>query len=1034
MRDFLASTSIALVVLCSLASTTEAATRARTPAQTVIYDAPLRLAAGAHHTCQIKEDGTVRCWGFNVFGQLGNGTTLTPVAPVVAVGVTAAVAVAAGSFFTCALIVDSTVRCWGDNGSGQLGDGTTTARSSSAAVTGLSNAVVLTAGSQHACALMGDGTVRCWGANGSGQLGNGTLTSQPTPVTVTGLVNAVGLAAGANHTCAALADGTARCWGANGSGQLGDGSTVTRTTPVAVVALSNVAGITARNVHTCALLANGTVRCWGSNSAGQLGTGTSISQALTPVTVNGLANAVNVSAGNLHTCAVLASGVTGCWGNNGSGQLGDGTAILRSKPVAVTGISTAVAVAAGTDHSCAVVADGSARCWGSNLFAQLGNGTTASGVITPSPSTVAGGGGSIMVRAIAAGFSHNCVVRASGAVSCWGYNIWGQVGDGGSTSRLTPFTTSVANAVAVAAGDLHSCALTVGGGARCWGINDSGQLGDGTTITRRTPVTVAGLTNAVALAGGLRHTCALLADGSVRCWGSNGDGRLGDGTIVRRLTPVKVIGVANAVAIAAGSFHTCALLAGGSVRCWGNNASAQLGDGTTIDSLTPTTVSGLTNAVAIAGGTNHTCAVLADGSARCWGNNGFGAVGDGTGIDRLAPVLVSGLSNAVAIAGNSGSGTQDPSCALVANGQARCWGRNEYGQIGDGTTTTRLSPTTVTLRSNFFITTLGGTVRIATGNSHTCSSQANGGLLCWGNNESGQLGDGTTTARLRPASASVRTLNSVPSITFNINPRVTLEEDVREVTVNVLAACDAGQELQLEVALTQGAVSGHGSGVHTCVGGLSSYPVTVSASGGTAFLAGPATVEADAVIVEDGAVVDTQHWGRAVDVLGTDGSLEGSASGIGTGKDDASVRLTGQFTAEAAISLDQARLTVSALLLEAGGAGELVRGAGGAVLLPLTLVARAGSTPTAAIYETASGVQPVVRVEVKNRESGVDVLEYLVTVSRATAPVGPALCSGGATATTSLRTRLRLDAGGDEAVDLDVTVPWRCLGRQLRSP
>ena len=257
-------------------------------------------------------------------------------------------------------------------------------------------------------------------------------------------------------------------------------------------------------------------------------------------------------------------------------------------------------------------------------------------------------------------------------------------------------------------------------------------------------------------------------------------------------------------------------------------------------------------------------------------------------------------------------------------------------------------------------------MRIATGNSHTCSSQATGGLLCWGNNESGQLGDGTTTSRLRPALLSIRTPpGSVLSVTLNIDPRVTLEDDVREVTVKILAACGEGQELQLDVALTQGAVSGRGSAVHTCVGGLSSYPVTVSSSGGTAFRAGPATVEADAIIVDDGAVVDTQHWGRAVDVLGTDGSLEGSASGIGTGKDDASVRLTGQFTAETAISLDEARLTVGALLLEAGGAGELVRAAGGSALLPLTLVARAGSTPTAAIYETASGAQPIVRVEVK---------------------------------------------------------------------
>ena len=174
----------------------------------------------------------------------------------------------------------------------------------------------------------------------------------------------------------------------------------------------------------------------------------------------------------------------------------------------------------------------------------------------------------------------------------------------------------------------------------------------------------------------------------------------------------------------------------------------------------------------------------------------------------------------------------------------------------------------------------------------------------------------------------------MPSITFNINPRVTLEEDVREVTVNVLAACDAGRSPSSRSRSRKGrypATEAACARVSVASVILSRDRLGLRRHG---ISAGPATVEADAVIVEDGAVVDTQHWGRAVDVLGTDGSLEGSASGIGTGKDDASVRLTGQFTAEAAISLDQARLTVSALLLEAGGAGELVRGAGGAVLLP----------------------------------------------------------------------------------------------------
>src|SRR5207248_1152733 len=148
----------------------------------------------------------------------------------------------------------------------------------------------------------------------------------------------------------------------------------------------------------------------------------------------------------------------------------------------------------------------------------------------------------------------------------------------------------------------------------------------------------------------------------------------------------------------------------------------------------------------------------------------------------------------------------------------RCWGRNEYGQVGDNTTTTRLTPTVVTVPSKLLITPLRGTTRIATGNAHTCAVQAAGGVLCWGDNETGQLGDGTTTNRLR---ATI-----VPSFTLNIDPRVTLEADVREATVRILAACDQGQELHVDVVLTQGALSGRGSVVEACVGGLGAYPVT----------------------------------------------------------------------------------------------------------------------------------------------------------------------------------------------------------------
>ncbi|MBN9366115.1 MAG: IPTL-CTERM sorting domain-containing protein [Comamonadaceae bacterium] len=650
--------------------------------------------------------------------------------------------VAAGGNHSCALTTAGAVHCWGDNGIGQLGDGTTTQRTTPVAVTGLGAGVAaIAAGSYHSCALTTAGAVHCWGSNGNGQLGDGSTTSQSTPVAVSGLDSGVAaIAAGNSHTCALTTAGAVLCWGFNGSGQLGDGSTTQRTTPVAVSGLgSGVAAIAAGRHHSCALTTAGAVQCWGNNNSGQLGDGSTMGRS-TPVAVSGLDSGVAaITAGSQHSCARTTAGAVRCWGSNFNGQLGNGTTTDSTTPVAVSGLDSGVAaIAAGHNvHTCALTTAGAVRCWGWNVYGQLGDGSTM-GRSTPVAVSSLGSG----VATIVAGTSHSCARTTAGAAHCWGDNFFGQLGDGSTTNRFTPVAVSGlgAGVAAIAAGDTHSCALTTAGAVLCWGFNGSGQLGDDSTTQRTTPVDVKGvggsgtLSDVAAIAAGTSHTCALTTAGAVHCWGNNSYGQLGDGSTANRLTPVAVSGLGSGVAaIAVGGSHSCALTTAGAVRCWGKNFVGQLGDDSTTNRYTPVDVKGvggsgtLSDVAAITAGASHSCARTTAGAVQCWGDNYYGQLGDGSTTQRTTPVAVSGLGSGVAaIAAGSGH-----SCALTTAGAAHCWGYNTNGQLGDGSTANRLTPVAVSGLGS-------GVAAIAAGSGHSCALTTAGAVRCWGRNVFGQ--------------------------------------------------------------------------------------------------------------------------------------------------------------------------------------------------------------------------------------------------------------------------------------------------------
>jgi alpha-tubulin suppressor-like RCC1 family protein len=827
-----------------------------------------RIFLGSSHHCAIVERGAVKCWGANFSGQLGYGDTnargdvaneMGDNLPFVNLGTNRyATDMVLGDSWTCALLDNATLKCWGHNFSGQLGQGDTVYRGDNANEMGDNLLPIplgtgrtvksIGGGTTHMCAVLDNDTLKCWGMNSEGELGLGDTAyrgdgpgemGDALPIVNVGTgrtVRAVG--GGRVHTCALLDNGTVKCWGGNPHGMCGTGDTVQRGDAAGEMgnALPTVnlgTGRTAKSIsvgyqNTCALLDNDTLKCWGAGDFGQLGQGNTNNLGDNAGEMGDALPAINLGTGRIprqvvmtagHGCAVLDNATLKCWGFNASGDLGLGHVSYKGDNAGEMGnslpalnLGTGLLVASvGTggqaDSTCATLTNGKTKCWGPNNSGQLGLGDE-----NPRGATAASMGNGLPylnlgtkrgVQTVVTGTYHACALTANGAVECWGGSPQGQLGNGNTLSMgdalnemgntlptVNLGTGRTAKQLSLSANGDFTCALLDNATVKCWGHSTAGSLGTGDNNHRgdnagemgdSLPAVNLGTgrTAKAVVAGGV-FTCAILDNDTVKCWGSNNDGSLGQGDKVNRgLAPSELgdalpainLGTGRKVKqLAAGAWHACAILDNNAVKCWGANSFGQLGlgdnqrrgdgPGEMGDALPAVNFGTGRTPKSIAAGATFTCVHMDNNQVKCWGDNLSGSLGYGDTVRRgdnagemadALPTVNVGTGRTVK-ALRAGGGVV---CVLRDDQALVCWGTNGAGNLGIDASDNRgdaatemgnaLVPVKLGNPTNMPVAVpTDWTMPTFFAGTTSCASIANGSFKCWGQNLFGQLGLGNT--------------------------------------------------------------------------------------------------------------------------------------------------------------------------------------------------------------------------------------------------------------------------------------------------
>lgn len=698
------------------------------PTATGTYYITGAVAAGQNHAVQLRADGTVWTWGENADGQLGDGTLaptssrrLSRVIDTNNQILTGIKAVASSANYTAALKEDGTVWAWGGG----------SAYNKAAQVQGLTNVKAIEARTPYGTpraglALKTDGTLWTWTNSQGGA--NSFLSS------ITAIASRSG------HSLALTTTGQIWAWGNNDLGQLGAGDNAQSTwvrqvliedwQPNSSVPLSGIVSIAVGEQHSVAVRNDGSVFAWGSNLAGALGT------TQNPLPTNGtgfatrarrvyeyslsypITTAVSAEAGYAYTAVILNDGSVVNWSAHNVGRLGppfypSGTGpvwpvypITSSYPSSTSQYGHAVSLASGGSFTLALERDGAIVGWG-----------------VPSPTVSR--------------------ILHDGSGSSLDDNYWGALPEVVSPTRRS----------GASVGGEHTLTLQANGTVSTFGRNDKGQLGVGTTEAGQTAQLVKTSTGApfsgvVSVAAGGSHSLAAKSDGTVWSWGDNLHGQLGNGEngfynegdiiTAQQNLPIQVSSLSNVIAVSANSNLSLALKRDGTVWSWGGNWNGELGNGTTTDSNVPVQVNGLSNVIKISAGGGYVTALKRDGTVWVWGSNSVGQLGIGsTAANVLSPVVVPGLDSIRQISSGGGQ-----TLAVRGDLQLYAWGANSYGQLGDGTTTNRISPVLVNLANynSYYGSNAPAILEVAAGGSHSLFLNASGDTYAWGSNASGQLG------------------------------------------------------------------------------------------------------------------------------------------------------------------------------------------------------------------------------------------------------------------------------------------------------